>query len=112
MKATQASLPFEVPEGPVRPSLAKARELVAEVEALNAWDPDVTSEDWPIACARVAKAARRQGAHSVARVVCWLADYRSLDRHGYDATSFRAEDVANRWLSRLERSAVSRGTRT
>ncbi|MEQ1573074.1 MAG: hypothetical protein ABL993_02400 [Vicinamibacterales bacterium] len=92
--------------GTPRPSLSRARELVAIVDELIAWDPDVTLEEWPDACRRVVRDARRQGAHSVARVVCWMLDGRTLSRHGYDAMAFRAEDVARRWCARIERAAL------
>ena len=91
--------------GTPRPSLSRARELVAEVEALAAWDADTDTRDWPDVTDAVARRAERVGAHSVARAVRWLAHPCSLDRHGYDTIHFRAEDTAHRWLARMEQEA-------
>lgn len=84
--------------GKPRPSLARARELVAEVEALA----DVLDETWFDRCMAVNALARRLGAHSVARAVCWLLIPETLDRHGYDHMHYHADDVACRWLRRQE----------
>ena len=79
-------------------SLKRARDLVADVEDLA----NVVDETWPDRIMSVAEKARRMGAFSVERVVWWLFNPCTLDRHGYDAMHFRAEDVAHRWLRRQE----------
>jgi len=88
-------------------SLAKARALVADVVGLaDIMDGDVY---FP-ACERVATAAERMGAHSVARACRWLAMMPAvLDRHGYDRMHIYAEEIARRWLARQEARALSTG---
>ena len=78
-------------------SLARARELVEDVEELAF---EVTG--FYDSCERVHEMARKMGAHSVARVVLWLGIPSTLDRYGYDAMHIRAERCARRWLARLE----------
>lgn len=93
----QAEMFEGVPLGTARVSLARARFLVEQVENLGH-----EIDDYYESCAFVLNLARRMRAHAVARVVGWLADPRTLDRHGYDAMHGRAERVANRWLRRQE----------
>lgn len=79
-------------------SLTPARALVADVCALAF----IMDESFYGRCRVVASDARRLGAHSIARAVCWIAHPDTLGRHGYDAMHFRAEDCARRWLRRVE----------
>ena len=79
-------------------SLAKARALVADVEDLA----NVMDETFYTQCQALARQAESMGAHSVARVCRWVWRVDTLERHGYDAMHFRAEDVAHRWLRRQE----------
>ena len=79
-------------------SLAKARELVADVYDLE----NVMDETFHPKCLAVANRAARMGAHSIARVVRWLHLPGTLDTYGYDAMHIRAERVADRWLARQE----------
>ena len=79
-------------------SLAKARALVADVVDLA----NVMDETFVDRCEAVVSRARKMGAHSIARACRWLWAPGTLDRHGYDAMHFRAEDVAHRWLRRQE----------
>ena len=64
--------------GKPRVSLARARELVGAVEALEEYDG---SDLWGH-CERLATRARASGAHSVARAVCWYGCTHAFDRHG------------------------------
>jgi hypothetical protein len=81
-------------------SLTRARALVADVCDLA----NVMDETFHTRCRAVERAAKRQGAHSVARAVCWLRQIETLSRHGYDAMHIHAERVAHRWLARQERT--------
>lgn len=84
-------------------SLTPARRLVVDVCELA----NIMDESFFDCCRRVSAQARRHGAHSVARAVCWLTHPDTLSRHGYDAMHFRAEDVARRWLARQEAARLS-----
>lgn len=96
---TELFPPDEVTGPPLRSArLAKARRLLADVEAL-AWNMEPTFHD---DCTRVAERAERMGAHSVARAVRRLCNPETLDRHGYDAMHSRAEGAALRYLAQIE----------
>lgn len=67
---------------------------------------NVVDETWLDRITATAERARRTKAYSIERVVWWLLDVRTLDRHGYDAMHIRAEAAAHRWLVRQERSRL------
>ncbi len=90
--------------GTPRPSLAKARELVAEVERLPEGDPFAYADD----CLRVALRAERLGAHSVARACRWLTHVENLQLADPTFNDDRAVEIALRWLSRQEAAALPR----
>lgn len=83
--------------GKPRPSLARARELVAEVERLLEPDEDDWVPDFVNQATRIAEKACTIGAYSVERVLRWSVHPKALDRHGFERT-------ATRWLARLERA--------
>lgn len=88
----------DLPETEPVPSLSRARQLVADVEDLE----NIVDDTFVDSCLRVARRAKLMGAHSVARVCAWLADFRTLDRHGYDHMHSYANKCAARWLRRQE----------
>lgn len=96
----------DVDYGKPRPSLARARELVAAIELLETR----VDETWRPEVCRIAEEARQIGAHSVARAARWLASYRLWDKGGWismngpDAAHWHVEDCARRWLARQERA--------
>lgn len=94
---------LDVDYGDPRPSLARARRLVDRVEGLAF----ILDDTFPSACRDVGREAGSMGAHAVARACGWLSDIRTLDRHGYDAMHARAEDIARRWLQRIEAERLS-----
>ncbi len=93
---------MEVDYGEWRPSLSDARKLVAEVEGLASLTDTFYDQ-----CQRVIARARKLGAWSVARAVCWISTPDTFDRYGYSEVHIRVEKVARKWLERWERERLS-----
>lgn len=89
--------------GTPRPSLSRARELVARVDRLE----EIVDATYFDRCEEVYEFAQSLGAHSVARAVTLLTAPKALDSRGFDALHVRANAVATRWLSRQEAAALA-----
>ena len=85
--------------GVPRPSLAKARDLVAEIEA-HLEDED--QFDYLARSERLAQRAKHLGAYSVARVLLWASHPAFFDKYGFETVDIEVERVAVRWLRRQE----------
>jgi len=78
---------------------AQGRKLLGMVEAMLA-DATPTYHDK----ARAAESyARRIGAHSVARAICWGTSLAAIEYHGIDHVEITVEKAARRYLGRIER---------
>ena len=100
-----------VPLGTPRVSLARARELVEEVDALMEWDGDGLDDFDAIdrfdpAALHLAGKAEAMGAHSVARALRWSTMWLPtsvLERPDFvEWHNERPKAAARRWLARQE----------